>query len=116
MEEGVCIRQAIREKLVTVDEAFKQVQELHKKLYDSGMAHCDVKFENCLYFPQHGKILLIDNGDLAGYGNKRTIKTAGANSTLLLSPNEHHKERNMVGPATDLGGFMHVMMNALHNN
>ena len=101
IEEGVDLIQAINQRMVLRKDLYRQLSILRTNLEKNEIAHCDVKYANCFYFPKVKRALLIDNGDMTPYGQSRPVRTHGENTTLV-------RPNNVVGVTskfTDRKGF-----------
>ena len=87
IEEGANLAEAITAGMILQKDVHTQLYNLRKELEKNKVAHCDVKYANCLYFPSVQKILLIDNGDMTSYGQHRPVRTRGQNTTLFMPSN-----------------------------
>jgi hypothetical protein len=108
IKPGMKIQEAIKNDLISKQEAIKQVHQLKSTLCKHSKGHCDAKPDNCLYFPQDNRILLIDNGNIKNYGEKRKVKTHKMNTTLN-STTAINSEDGIVGKGTDGKGFRAII-------
>lgn len=104
MPEGLELAQAVKKKCTTLEKVAFNLNLLRLLLEKNERAHCDVKYENCLYFSEYG-VRLIDNGDIKTYGDRRMVKSQGQNSTLLVAG----QISGLAGPGTDQNGYDQVM-------
>lgn len=110
IEKGIDIDSAISKGMISTQQAISQVLALQKILKQHRVAHCDVKYDNCLYFPNKGRILLIDNGEITEYGKLRPVFTPGQNTTAFR-PNQL---KGVVNEYTDAKGFELIVKRILN--
>ena len=107
MERGINLFDALNQKVISANAAKTQILELQRQLKQRKLGHCDIKLENCLYFLSYKQILLIDNGEIASYGDRREVHTPGINTTALTG--HPSRERHIVGDGTDEKGFQNIL-------
>ena len=104
MPAGLRLAEAVEKKYILHDEVEFQLNLIKDRLKEEQTAHCDVKYDNCMFFVGWG-VRLIDNGDMSRYGEFRPVKTPGLNTTVLLQG----QIPGQAGPGTDEKGFEKIL-------
>ena len=104
MPVGVKLAKAVQSRLILHGEVKFQLDMIQDCLKKNKIAHCDVKYDNCMFFPRWG-VRLIDNGDMARFGVKRMIHTPNQNTTVLVPG----QISGQIGPGTDEKGFKQII-------
>lgn len=90
---------------LTKEKAIEETRRLQERALSRKEAHCDIKYENIMWFPTQdkntGRMYLIDNGTWTEYGMTRKVKTSGVNSS-------YPSTNGTVSEATDAKGWEQV--------
>ena len=104
MPVGIKLAKAVQERRILHGEVKFQLDMIQDRLKNNKIAHCDVKYDNCMFFVGWG-VRLIDNGDMARFGVKRMIHTPNQNTTVFVAG----QIPGQIGPGTDEKGFKQII-------